>query len=37
MDLGDICATRAQEMHLALWLRLYVKLQTPNVNIHVVR
>jgi predicted dinucleotide-binding enzyme len=37
MDLGDITAARAQEMHLALWLRLYTKLQTPNVNVHVVR
>jgi predicted dinucleotide-binding enzyme len=37
LDLGDITGARAQEMHLALWLRLYTKLQTPNVNIHVVR
>jgi predicted dinucleotide-binding enzyme len=37
MDLGDITAARAQEMHLALWVRLYTKLQTPNVNVHVVR
>jgi len=37
MDLGDISAARAQEMHLALWLRLYAKLQTPNVNVHVAR
>jgi predicted dinucleotide-binding enzyme len=36
MDLGDITCARAQEMHLALWLRLYLKFQTPNVNIHVV-
>jgi predicted dinucleotide-binding enzyme len=35
MDLGDITAARAQEMHLALWLRLFTKLKTPNVNIHV--
>jgi len=37
MDLGDITGARAQEMYLALWLRLYTKLQTPNVTIHVVR
>ncbi len=37
MDLGDIGAARAQEMYLALWLRLYMKLQTPNLNVHVVR
>ena len=37
MDLGDIKCARAQEMHLALWVRLYAKLQTPNVNVHVAR
>jgi predicted dinucleotide-binding enzyme len=37
MDLGDIAGARAQEMHLALWARLYMKLQTPNVNVHVAR
>jgi 8-hydroxy-5-deazaflavin:NADPH oxidoreductase len=37
IDLGDIKAARAQEMHLALWARLYMKLQTPNVNVHVTR
>jgi len=35
MDLGDITAARAQEMILPLWLRLYTKLKTPNVNIRV--
>lgn len=35
MDLGDISCARAQEMILPLWLRLYMKLQTPNVNVHV--
>jgi len=35
MDLGDITAARAQEMYLALWLRLFTKLKTPNLNIHV--
>lgn len=37
MDLGDITGARAQEMYLALWLRLFTNLQTPNVTIHVVR
>lgn len=37
MDLGDISCARAQEMHLALWVRLYAKLQTPNVNVYVAR
>lgn len=37
MDLGDIMGARAQEMYLPLWLRLYTTLQTPNVNIQVVR
>lgn len=36
LDLGDLSAARAQEMYLPLWLRLYMKLQTPNVNVHVV-
>ena len=37
IDLGDITGARAQEMHLALWLRLFMKLQTPNVNVRVAR
>jgi len=37
IDLGDITGARAQEMHLALWLRLFTKFQTPNVNIRVAR
>ena len=36
LDLGDLSAARAQEMYLPLWLRLYMKLQTANVNVHVV-
>lgn len=36
LDLGDLSAARAQEMYLPLWLRLYMRLQTANVNIHVV-
>ena len=35
MDLGDITGARAQEMYLPLWLRLFTKLKTPNLNIHV--
>lgn len=35
MDLGDITGARAQEMLLPLWLRVYMKLKTPIVNIHV--
>lgn len=35
MDLGAITGARAQEMLLPLWLRVYMKLKTPNVNIHV--
>lgn len=37
MDLGNISGARGQEMYLALWLRLYTKLQTPNVNVRVAR
>jgi hypothetical protein len=37
LDLGDITGARAQEMFLPLWLRLYMTLQTPNVNIQVAR
>lgn len=37
IDLGDIAGARAQEMILPLWLRLYMMLQSPNVNIHVAR
>jgi len=36
IDLGDLSAARAQEMYLPLWLRLYMKLQTANVNVQVV-
>jgi predicted dinucleotide-binding enzyme len=37
IDLGDITAARAQEMLLPLWLRLYMKFQTPNVNVRIAR
>lgn len=35
IDLGDITGARAQEMYLALWVRLFTKFKSPNVNIHV--
>ena len=37
VDLGDLSAARAQEMYLPLWLRLFIQLETPNLNVHVVR
>jgi 8-hydroxy-5-deazaflavin:NADPH oxidoreductase len=37
IDLGDITGARAQEMYLPLWLRLFMTLGTPNVNVHVAR
>jgi predicted dinucleotide-binding enzyme len=37
VDLGDIKGARAQEMYLALWARMYMKFQTPNINVHVAR
>ena len=37
MDLGDISCARGQEMYLALWLRLYGKVQTTNLNVYVAR
>jgi 8-hydroxy-5-deazaflavin:NADPH oxidoreductase len=36
IDLGDITNSRATEMILPLWVRLYGKLQTPNFNLKVV-
>lgn len=36
IDLGDITNSRATEMILPLWVRLYGYLQTPNFNIKVV-
>lgn len=35
VDLGDITGARSQEMLLPLWMRLFAKFQSPNVNIHV--
>jgi predicted dinucleotide-binding enzyme len=37
IDLGDVSGARAQEMLLPLWLRLFMKFQTPNVNVRVAR
>ncbi len=37
IDLGDITSARGLEMYLPLWLRLYGSLQTPMINIKVVR
>lgn len=37
IDLGDISGARAQEMHLALWVRLFMKLETPYVNVRIAR
>lgn len=37
IDLGDITNARGTEMYLALWVRLYGSLKTPEFNIHVIR
>jgi hypothetical protein len=37
IDLGDITGARGQEMILAIWLRLYMTLKTPNLNFHIAR
>jgi predicted dinucleotide-binding enzyme len=37
VDLGDISAARGTEMYLALWVRLYGKLESADFNIAVVR
>jgi 8-hydroxy-5-deazaflavin:NADPH oxidoreductase len=37
VDLGDITTARGPEMFMALWLRLMGSLQTPMLNIKVVR
>jgi predicted dinucleotide-binding enzyme len=37
IDLGDITTARGAEMQMALWLRLMGSLQTPMLNIKVVR
>jgi predicted dinucleotide-binding enzyme len=37
IDLGDITSSRATEMYLALWVRLWGVLGTPHFNIKVVQ
>lgn len=37
LDLGAIEQARGTEMYLALWVRLYGKLQTPMFNIAIAR
>jgi predicted dinucleotide-binding enzyme len=37
IDLGDIKASRMQEMYLPLWVRLYDIFNSAHFNIHVVR
>ena len=36
LDVGDITASRATEMYLPLWLRLYGTFGSPNVNVQVL-
>jgi 8-hydroxy-5-deazaflavin:NADPH oxidoreductase len=37
VDLGDLGAARGMEMYLGLWIRLWGALQTPMLNIKLVR
>jgi predicted dinucleotide-binding enzyme len=37
IDLGDISTARGTEMYLPLWLRLWGALQTPMLNVKIVR
>ncbi len=37
IDLGDITTARGPEMYLPLWLRLWGALQTPMLNLKIVR
>ncbi len=37
IDLGDITTARGVEMYLPLWLRLWGALQTPALNLKIVR
>ena len=37
VDLGDITGARGQEMILPIWLRLFMTLNTPNLNFHIAR
>ena len=36
LDLGDITTARGTEMYIALWVRLYGKMNTPLFNIRIV-
>ena len=36
VDLGDITTARGTEMYLALWVRLFGKMNTPAFNIRIV-
>jgi predicted dinucleotide-binding enzyme len=37
IDLGDITYSRAMEMYLILWVRLYNIMESPLFNIHIVK
>jgi 8-hydroxy-5-deazaflavin:NADPH oxidoreductase len=37
IDLGDITNSRATEMLLPIWIRLYGKFQSPDFNFHIAR
>jgi predicted dinucleotide-binding enzyme len=37
IDLGDITGARGQEMILPFWLRLFMTLNTPDINFHIAR
>jgi predicted dinucleotide-binding enzyme len=37
VDLGDITGSRAVEMYLPLWVRLYGAFKSPMYNIHILR
>ncbi len=37
IDLGDISTSRATEMYMPMWIRMWGALKTANFNIHVVR
>jgi predicted dinucleotide-binding enzyme len=36
-DIGDIAASRGTESYVALWVRLWGSLNTPNFNVRIVR
>jgi predicted dinucleotide-binding enzyme len=37
IDLGDLTASRGQEMYVAFWVRLWGAVGSPNFNVHVAR